>query len=760
MSRVDMSSAVRNAVAANRLPLHPIALLPFQPPEMHKMYVDSNLNLGDQVDLMCSLRRGSPPVTFTWYHNGKEITQDDNVGSFVHLAGKSILVVDKITRDHIGNYTCSVRNPAGADSYTVQLFVDVKPSWIQEPQDTSASTSSNVVIHCNAFGYPTPRIEWSKQNEDQEFVALRMGDRYNMAPNGSLQIRSAKTEDAGHFRCDVTNSLGNGLSKVVTLSISSPPRILERAEVTTVRRGHSVRLGCEATGDRPLSVHWMKDQRPYEGTLREGFDIIERSLPGGVTSELLIQNSSSTDTGVYTCDVTNKFGNATAIFKLFVLEPPSPPVGIKVSDIRSKTVRLTWQAPYSEVNTFHIRFWKENSQSRKLTLITVSGSETSVFLGDLLPGTAYGGYMLSENRVGISAPSAPLHFYTSEESPTASPIDVRISGLGSTHFKMQWKPPPSDHQNGKVQGYYVGYRPYESSLPYTYQTVTGPDPGQVVVRGLQVNTRYAVVVQAFNTAGTGPSSHQLVLTTLEEDLPDPPSFSISKVMCCSVTLVLNDKNRDRKSLTQYVLQYRERSGGLWKSIFFPPHTQNIGLEGLHRETRYELAVAAYSMYGRGDATEPVPFATTSEEADGAGQGSMSDAAAMMQARVVLPVLASLIIIVSSVAVAYICYKRIVIKKDSPILYQATTLHRASWDNREYATIARSTMRRVDGAYDVPWDMNEALEADPRAFEDSYTLLKSRGPLDPRQPVMCLAQDDASGSTEPELVCTCKEPPEK
>lgn len=49
------------------------------------------------------------------------------------------------------------------------------------------------------------------------------------------------------------------------------------------------------------------------------FDVIERNLPGGVISELLIQNSSSSDTGAYTCQVSNKFGNATAHMKLFVL---------------------------------------------------------------------------------------------------------------------------------------------------------------------------------------------------------------------------------------------------------------------------------------------------------------------------------------------------------------------------------------------------------------------------------------------------------
>ncbi|KAM7307856.1 sDscam-r3 [Ixodes scapularis] len=704
-------------------------------PEMHKMYVDSNLNLGEKVDLMCSLKRGSLPVTFTWYHNGREIRPEDKLGSFVSFQGKSILVVDKIAREHIGNYTCSVRNPAGSDSYTVKLYVDVKPSWTNEPQDTSASTSSNVVMHCNAFGYPIPSIQWSRETDGKDFELIRVGDRYNMAPNGSLQIRSVRTDDAGHYRCDVNNGHGNGLSKVIALSISSPPKILERAEVTTVRRSHSVRLKCEATGDRPLAVRWTKDQRPYEGTLREGFDVIERNLPGGVISELLIQNSSSSDTGAYTCQVSNKFGNATVLMKLFVLEPPSPPVGIKVSDLRSRTVRLTWQAPYSEVNTFHIRFWKENSQSRKLTLITVPGSETSVYLSDLLPGTAYGGYLLSENRVGMSGPSTPLHFTTSEEAPTASPLDVRISGLGSTHFKIEWKAPPKDHQNGKIQGYYVGHRLYDSPmLPYTYQTVTGSDSSQALVQGLQLNTRYSAVLQAFNAAGPGPSSHQLVLTTLEEDLPEAPPFSVTQVTCCSATLAI--KERQRRSLTQYVLDYRAR-GGPWRSIYFPSHTRSMCLESLDRKTPYEVTLAAYNMHGRGQPSDPVSFATTSEE-----PASMSNGTAtgfnLLEAKVLVPVVASLVIIVSSVAVAYVFYKKIVSKKaDPPIIYQSTTLRKPSWADREYATIARTTIRRrvVEEAYDVPWDMEEGAEPAPQIFEDCYTLLKKKTPPDEQRRVL-------------------------
>ncbi|KAL1419266.1 hypothetical protein MTO96_005358 [Rhipicephalus appendiculatus] len=630
-------------------------------PEMHKIYVDSNLKLGDGVDLMCSLKRGSAPVHFSWYHNGREIRAEDKLGDVANASLHKVYV---------------------------------KPLWTKEPADASASTGSNVVIHCNSFGYPVPRVEWSKEREDRDFELVRMGDRFNMAPNGSLQIRSVKAEDAGHYRCDVSNGLGSGLSKIISLAISTPPIILERIEETTVRRSHSVRLKCEATGDRPLTVHWFKDQRPYQATVREGFDIIERSLPGGVISELLIQNSSTSDTGAYVCKVSNKFGNVTSLTKLYVLEPPSPPVGIKVLDVRSRTVRLMWQAPYSEVSTFHVRFWKENSQSRKLTLITVSGSETSVYLSDLLPGTSYGGYLLSENRVGMSAPSASLHFTTSEEAPTAPPLDIRVVGLGSTHVKIEWKVPPKEHQNGKIQGYYVGHRAYDSSmLPYTYQTVTGAGATQAVLRALRPNTRYSAIVQTFNSAGPSPSSHQLDFTTLEEE---------------------------------YVLDYRER-GGYWRSVYFPSHTHTLSLDSLSRMTPYEVVLSAYNMYGRGDPSEPVLFETTGEQP--LQQRTDEGPKYLLSARVIGPVIASLLIIFTSIIVAWIFYKKITSpEKDPPIIYQSATLPKRMWPEQEYATIARTTIRRrMEEAYDVPWDMEEVIEGPPKVVEDCYTLLKKKVP---------------------------------
>jgi len=62
-------------------------------------------------------------VVFNWLLNGKSVSeyQDINVGSF----GKkmSVLSIDSISRNHVGNYTCVVTNPARMTSFTTQLTV-------------------------------------------------------------------------------------------------------------------------------------------------------------------------------------------------------------------------------------------------------------------------------------------------------------------------------------------------------------------------------------------------------------------------------------------------------------------------------------------------------------------------------------------------------------------------------------------------------------------------------------------------------------
>ena len=83
------------------------------------------------------------------------------------------------------------------------------------------------------------------------------------------------------------------------------------------------------------------------------------------------------------------------------------------------------------------------------------------------------------------------------------------------------QPPRKDLHYGMIQRYIVGYKIYEdspsSSQPWSSQAVSYTGRRQkLVLEDLQTATRYQVMVQAINGEGPGPSSPQLVCSTLQD----------------------------------------------------------------------------------------------------------------------------------------------------------------------------------------------------------------------------------------------------
>lgn len=87
-------------------------------------------------------------------------------------------------------------------------------------------------------------------------------------------------------------------------------------------------------------------------------------------------------------------------------------------------------------------------------------------------------------------------------------------------FSLISQPPKKHLQNGAIKGYQVGYREYSSGGNYQFSVIsvetTGDNAESLVLDNLKKFTQYGVVVQASNSAGTGPSSTEVAATTLED----------------------------------------------------------------------------------------------------------------------------------------------------------------------------------------------------------------------------------------------------
>lgn len=97
--------------------------------------------------------------------------------------------------------------------------------------------------------------------------------------------------------------------------------------------------------------------------------------------------------------------------------------------------------------------------------------------------------------------------------------------------------PAIDAQNGRILGYYLGYRKFNSSAPYMYITqnvdysdIVPIEMYEYTVQNLDKFTKYSVHVLAFNEKGAGPKSPDIRVLTLEDGMLPCPNFLLISIM--------------------------------------------------------------------------------------------------------------------------------------------------------------------------------------------------------------------------------------
>jgi hypothetical protein len=84
---------------------------------------DSTLNAGEAAQTQCLAIKGDTPLNITWTFHGDVTTfQAGVVTASVGQRG-SALIIDSVTTNHAGTYTCTVRNQVASASYSTVLSV-------------------------------------------------------------------------------------------------------------------------------------------------------------------------------------------------------------------------------------------------------------------------------------------------------------------------------------------------------------------------------------------------------------------------------------------------------------------------------------------------------------------------------------------------------------------------------------------------------------------------------------------------------------
>lgn len=568
-----------------------------------QIFASPEVKAGDKATATCVLKTGSQPLVFLWLKDGKEVSSLPNV-KVKSAEDFSFLVINPADVHSSGQYTCVVKNAAGTDSRTVQIEVEAPPQWQRVARDTEVGLGATKSFECIALGSPKPRVTWSKRTESPNGWSPLHGLSRVSLEGDRMTLMDIEASDSGSYSCEASNGIGDPLRSIFRLVVPVPARFEEKAAVVTARRTEVTRMKCQATGDQPLSISWAKGSVKLDKRTSARYEVFETLTTDGLLSELVIRDTDRSDGALYTCNAENKYGKDDRKVKLIVQEVPGPPQDVRIRDVWSRSASVSWSASYngnSPISKYIVQYWRDHGTAHRLQELELIGSTTWAMVRELLPGTAYVLNLVAENAIGRGESSRTVVFHTGEEEPEAAPVDILVEMKGPSTALISWKAPPREHWNGNLQGYYIGYRPRDDAdSPFSFRRVEASSnmSHEYLLGGLQRGTEYALVLRAYNSAGSGPASQEKTVKTLDGDVPEAPRLFVTGVSSDSMTLrwVL----RSSSDVTGYNLHYRQE-GGTWLELPIVNTANNAyTLTNLHSGSVYQVYVTASNVLGRGD----------------------------------------------------------------------------------------------------------------------------------------------------------------
>ncbi|GIY04340.1 titin [Caerostris extrusa] len=110
-------------------------------------------------------------------------------------------VIDPLTEDDTGNYTCVASSRGITSSYTTTLDVLVPPSWKVMPSDIDAVNGDNIILNCQGSGQPQPVVSWHRtMSLNPDFISVTN----KIQANGSVILSDISKEDEGMYRPEST----------------------------------------------------------------------------------------------------------------------------------------------------------------------------------------------------------------------------------------------------------------------------------------------------------------------------------------------------------------------------------------------------------------------------------------------------------------------------------------------------------------------------------------------------------------------------
>ncbi|XP_016891933.1 contactin-4 isoform X2 [Cynoglossus semilaevis] len=562
---------------------------------------------GGEVVLECR-PHASPRATTSWWKGGEQLKDSKRQT----IMEDGTLRITNISRSDGGMYTCVASNHFGTSSSTGTLLVKEPTKIVVPPLSLDASVGQSLVLPCEVSSDPslTPTFKWFFNGKAIDFSRQENFEMIGGGFTGDLMVKNTQLKHSGKYVCMVKTEVDT-VSAAADLIVRGPPGAPEGLVVSDITDTTvTLSWGSGPDNHSPVTMYILQARTPFSfgwQTVRT----VPDSVPGQMTQAKVKDLNAWVDYQFRVVAI-NSVGvgepsMASQQIRTKAAAPKVAPANVSGGGGARGELVITWEPVPEEQQSgedfgYIVAFRLLGSLTWMKTALASADTSRYVYKNHSVQPLS-----LFEVKVGTfnsleEGPYSPVvRIFSAEEEPTEAPSGVFGQALSASQIEVHWEPVLPRSSTEKIIAYEVLFWG-EGSPQSEAERVKVPNT-TALLSGLRGSTVYRISVRAYNSAGHGPGSTAIDVST-KKPPPSQPPENIEWNLTNSKILLKWEHVKaleNESEVTGYKIVCRQT----WKGTTTELETSKASVELQVPSEGYLIEIKALSRGGDGTSSGPI-----------------------------------------------------------------------------------------------------------------------------------------------------------
>ncbi|XP_041748489.1 contactin-4 isoform X1 [Coregonus clupeaformis] len=501
-------------------------------PDFSQNQLRSHTMVKERGDVLIECRPKMSPWGVISWRKGSETLRESNR---VSILDNGNLRIQNATKPDASLYTCVASNQFGVASSSGTLMVK-EPTIITTPPSTlDVTVGESIVLPCQVTHDPSLELKFTWFFNEQLIHFGNHGGYFEKVGGqhsaGDIMIRNIQLRHAGKYTCAVQTKV-DSISIAADLVVRGPPgppTSIHVEEISDTTASLSWRPGPD--NHSPVTTYTIQARTPFSlgwqavttvpevvGGHRLTATVID--LSPWVEYEFRVLASNAIGTGEPSKTSKQARTKETS--------PKVTPANVSGGGGSRSELVITWEPVPEELQNgggfgYVVAFRPYGATGWMQAAVPSPEASKYVFKNESIqPFSPFQVKVGVYNNEGEGPFGPVITIYSAEEEPGRAPTRIRAKSLSASEIEVSWKALPWNTSKRRVLGYELRYwEKREKEEAASVQRTVG-NQTSAIIRGVRGSNTYYVTVRAYNTAGAGPPSTTVNVTTKKPPPSQPP----------------------------------------------------------------------------------------------------------------------------------------------------------------------------------------------------------------------------------------------